>query len=201
MATKDQKIVCIIIILTEICIGYNQALETFLFDADKFDKRHDHPEHSSAPETSPESPCHSMHQSGCERNTIPAAASGICGKTFPKENYLSSNNSLTVQFCTSPNGIQRGTFQIVIGTIESVECYGEFQCKNGRCVDKNEVCNGHDNCRDSSDEVGCQVNPGIEVRLWMVLFITTCVVCFLLLCIILGVIGYRLHAVHGYQRV
>ncbi|KAL3858895.1 hypothetical protein ACJMK2_009144 [Sinanodonta woodiana] len=133
-----------------------------------------------------------------------SAASGICGKTFPQENYLSSNDSLTVQFSTSPVGIQGGTFRIVVGTIETGavdECYGEFQCKNGRCIDKNKVCNGHDNCGDSSDEDGCIAHPGSDVRLWMILFIIACVVCFILLCILLGIIIYRLCARSGYHNI
>ena len=35
------------------------------------------------------------------------------------------------------------------GTCEKI---GKFQCKNGKCIDKDNICNSFNNCGDNSDE-------------------------------------------------
>ena len=41
---------------------------------------------------------------------------------------------------------------LTLGKPGACEKYGFFQCDNGRCIDKNWICNGVDNCGDKSDE-------------------------------------------------
>ena len=42
---------------------------------------------------------------------------------------------------------------LILGKPGTCEKYGWFQCDNGRCIGKNWICNGVDNCGDKSDEL------------------------------------------------
>ena len=42
---------------------------------------------------------------------------------------------------------------LTLGKPGTCEKYGLFQCDNGRCIYKNWICNGFDNCGDNSDEL------------------------------------------------
>lgn len=41
---------------------------------------------------------------------------------------------------------------------------GYFRCRNSRCINTSLVCNGLDNCGDSSDEVNCACSEDIHFR-------------------------------------
>ncbi|CAG0882026.1 unnamed protein product [Cyprideis torosa] len=45
-----------------------------------------------------------------------------------------------------------------------IDCRKGFVCSNKKCIKKDEVCNGKQDCGDESDEVDCEI-PEVEVRL------------------------------------
>lgn len=60
----------------------------------------------------------------------------------------------------------------------------QFECKNFRCISKNLVCNGEDNCRDGNktDEIQCRKSyscPTINVRVEFPLCLMNTIVCVL----------------------
>ena len=40
----------------------------------------------------------------------------------------------------------------ILGKPGTCEKYDRFQCKNGKCIDKSEICNFKNDCVDNSDE-------------------------------------------------
>ncbi|KAL4234973.1 hypothetical protein ACF0H5_006614 [Mactra antiquata] len=95
-----------------------------------------------------------------EHNFI-SGKQGICGYTFPeKHDFKSTNNTLTLHLMTSCDQRQYGEMEIVISAVKNdaynlPDCKGRFECDNGQCIDKNLVCNGKPDCKDSSDEKNC----------------------------------------------
>ncbi|CAB4022291.1 atrial natriuretic peptide-converting enzyme-like isoform X5, partial [Paramuricea clavata] len=57
------------------------------------------------------------------------------------------------------------TWTTTVAPTTSRHCLsGEFQCRNGRCINKNRVCDKNNDCGDNSDEHR-SICPGIRVRL------------------------------------
>ncbi|XP_070187360.1 neurotrypsin-like isoform X2 [Littorina saxatilis] len=49
---------------------------------------------------------------------------------------------------------------------EAVNCTGKFRCDNDHCIPAEQMCNGHDDCGDASDEMSCATKPAaMTVRL------------------------------------
>ena len=40
----------------------------------------------------------------------------------------------------------------ILGRPGTCEKYGKFQCNNGKCISKFDICNVYDDCGDNSDE-------------------------------------------------
>ena len=40
----------------------------------------------------------------------------------------------------------------ILGNPGTCEKYGRFQCNNGKCISKSNVCDSYDTCGDNSDE-------------------------------------------------
>ncbi|KAH3862789.1 hypothetical protein DPMN_025763 [Dreissena polymorpha] len=82
-------------------------------------------------------------------------------KPRTRECILSDVNSLTTELRASSS---EDTFEL---RIQLAGCDGMFECDNGRCVKRKQLCDGHDHCGDFSDETGCddQGDGGVTVRL------------------------------------
>lgn len=93
---------------------------------------------------------------------------GICGCKMPAiDVFKSSNNTMTIHFQTicEQTHTQHGELELVVSAVKNdmfnvTECHGEFECRDGGCIDKNLVCNGEYDCADHSDEIGCHMRNG-----------------------------------------
>ncbi|XP_041030322.1 suppressor of tumorigenicity 14 protein homolog isoform X2 [Carcharodon carcharias] len=78
----------------------------------------------------------------------------ICGKK-PVLVLLGEGNEMTVKFHSDAAESDRG----FSATFESYDankpCPDEFACTSGRCIGKDLVCDGWNDCGDNSDEINC----------------------------------------------
>ena len=49
---------------------------------------------------------------------------------------------------------------------ESVACGAQLQCRNGKCLKREQICDGKYDCgsQDATDETGCPSQPNIKIR-------------------------------------
>ncbi|XP_028394865.1 uncharacterized protein LOC114519007 [Dendronephthya gigantea] len=83
-----------------------------------------------------------------------------------KRGYISTTSTLGYNLMTSTEVI-KSTLAIQPSSTERVilassttpyQCgYNEYQCRNGRCIDSSNICDGRNHCFDGSDEVNCPV--------------------------------------------
>lgn len=124
---------------------------------------------------------------------------GICGKHAKKEYYSTKINTLTMQFTT---GIYVGNkyenFEAIVTPFHTGHCQeDEFKCKNGRCVYRDLLCDGYNNCGDDSDETSCK-----KLLLSIAAIIGIVVGCVVIVGIIVTVVICKCCcAVCGYERI
>ena len=85
-----------------------------------------------------------------EKNTT---SSYVMENVFPEIGFVVSSESLA-RMCHSINTHQLFTINVFL--YPACSKYGQYRCDNDICIEKADVCNGVDNCRDDSDERKCK---------------------------------------------
>ncbi|XP_067909861.1 suppressor of tumorigenicity 14 protein homolog [Heterodontus francisci] len=93
-------------------------------------------------------------QSGVCKDYVEINNKRICGKR-PMVVELGQGNEMTVRFHSDAAESDRGFSAQFEAYDASKPCPDEFACTSGRCVGKDLVCDGWNDCGDNSDETRC----------------------------------------------
>ncbi|GFX41538.1 uncharacterized protein TNCV_3490751 [Trichonephila clavipes] len=72
-----------------------------------------------------------------------------------------SDGKMTIRYkrVIGSNAYHRQGFQFTYTMVTNAPCYdNEFKCKNGKCILKEYVCDGHNHCGDKSDQKKCTLD-------------------------------------------
>ncbi len=124
----------------------------------------------------------------------------ICGTdTYSVDPITSTTSSITIQFKTNSNVTDSGFYMTYNSFSESsiMPCMDdEFECGNGRCIDKSLTGDLYDNCGDSSDFAGGDVfNTAMGLLKWgigvLIAIIVGIIVAIVLCCVCVGCLCYH----------
>ena len=91
---------------------------------------------------------------------------------------------------------RQGLTYFLLFTEEKVNvtrCPGQFECANGMaCLNKTLICNGKSDCKDNSDETGCEKKSESKLTpLYFYILVGLAGVCFIFLLVIMILLCYR----------
>ncbi|CAN9511627.1 unnamed protein product [Ophioblennius macclurei] len=94
---------------------------------------------------------------GCPKDYVEINGKRLCGeKPDDSLTETSGSNRMEIFFRSDASSVDRG-FSAYFEAIDSKDpCPNKFQCRNKRCIRKELICDGWNDCGDMSDEMKCK---------------------------------------------